>query len=38
VDWQTQLLGGQGAVREVCDFILQAQGKLEGLVNSFKPD
>jgi len=38
VDWQTQLSGGQGAVREVCDFILQAQGKLEGLVNSFKPD
>lgn len=35
VDWQTRLPGGQGAVREVCDFILQAQGKLAGLVESF---
>jgi 3-deoxy-D-manno-octulosonate 8-phosphate phosphatase (KDO 8-P phosphatase) len=36
VDWQTELSGGQGAVREVCDFILQSQGKLEALVESFK--
>ncbi len=36
IDWQTRLSGGQGAVREVCDFILQAQGKMDGLVNSFK--
>jgi 3-deoxy-D-manno-octulosonate 8-phosphate phosphatase (KDO 8-P phosphatase) len=36
VDWQTELSGGQGAVREVCDFILQAQGKMEALVASFK--
>ncbi|MBT3813405.1 MAG: HAD-IIIA family hydrolase [Gammaproteobacteria bacterium] len=36
IDWQTRLPGGQGAVREVCDFILQAQGKMDGLVNSFK--
>jgi len=36
VDWQTHLAGGQGAVREVCDFILQAQGKMDGLVESFK--
>ncbi len=36
VDWQTRLAGGQGAVREVCDFILQAQGKMDGLVESFK--
>jgi 3-deoxy-D-manno-octulosonate 8-phosphate phosphatase (KDO 8-P phosphatase) len=36
VDWQTRLAGGQGAVREVCDFILQAQGKMDELVNSFK--
>lgn len=35
VDWQTDLFGGQGAVREVCDFILQAQGKLSGIVDSF---
>ncbi|RLA26218.1 MAG: 3-deoxy-D-manno-octulosonate 8-phosphate phosphatase [Gammaproteobacteria bacterium] len=36
VDWQTQLVGGQGAVREVCDFILQAQGKMDGLVETYK--
>lgn len=36
VDWQTHLTGGQGAVREVCDFILQAQGKMDALVESFK--
>jgi 3-deoxy-D-manno-octulosonate 8-phosphate phosphatase (KDO 8-P phosphatase) len=27
--WQTECKGGQGAIREVCDFILQAQGKHE---------
>lgn len=27
-DWQTELNGGHGAVREVCDFILEAQGSL----------
>ncbi|WP_329741105.1 HAD-IIIA family hydrolase [Dyella sp. A6] len=26
--WQTRLAGGNGAVREVCDLILHAQGKL----------
>lgn len=36
VDWQTRQAGGQGAVREVCDFILQAQGNLDGLIESFK--
>jgi 3-deoxy-D-manno-octulosonate 8-phosphate phosphatase (KDO 8-P phosphatase) len=36
VDWQTRLPGGQGAVREVCDFILQAQGKMAELVETFK--
>lgn len=30
--WQTNFAGGQGAVREVCEFILQAQ----GLTNSFE--
>lgn len=35
VDWQTHRAGGQGAVREVCDFILQAQGKMTGLVESY---
>lgn len=27
--WQTQKSGGHGAVREVCEMILQAQGKLQ---------
>lgn len=27
--WQTQLAGGEGAVREACDLILMSQGKLE---------
>lgn len=36
VDWQTRLPGGQGAVREVCDYILNAQGKMAELVESFK--
>ena len=36
VDWQTRLAGGQGAVREVCDFILQAQGKMDEVIQSFK--
>lgn len=35
VDWQTELPGGQGAVREVCDFILQAQGKMAALVEAY---
>jgi 3-deoxy-D-manno-octulosonate 8-phosphate phosphatase (KDO 8-P phosphatase) len=29
--WQTRELGGRGAVREVCELLLQAQGKLESL-------
>jgi 3-deoxy-D-manno-octulosonate 8-phosphate phosphatase (KDO 8-P phosphatase) len=28
-DWVTRTRGGEGAVREVCDLILQSQGKLE---------
>jgi len=28
--WQTQHSGGQGAVREICEFIMDAQGTLEG--------
>jgi 3-deoxy-D-manno-octulosonate 8-phosphate phosphatase (KDO 8-P phosphatase) len=28
-DWVTRTRGGEGAVREVCDLILQAQGQLE---------
>jgi 3-deoxy-D-manno-octulosonate 8-phosphate phosphatase (KDO 8-P phosphatase) len=34
-DWCTDLSGGQGAVREVCDFIMQAQGNLEAVINSY---
>ncbi|RCS56827.1 KdsC family phosphatase [Parvibium lacunae] len=33
--WQSQAPAGAGAVREACDFILQAQGKLAGLVASY---
>ena len=28
-DWVTTLRGGQGAVREICELLLQAQGRLE---------
>lgn len=30
-DWTTMLAGGSGAVREICDLILQAHGKLDAL-------
>ena len=33
--WCTSLPGGQGAVREVCDFILQAQGHFDGILASY---
>jgi 3-deoxy-D-manno-octulosonate 8-phosphate phosphatase (KDO 8-P phosphatase) len=33
--WCTTLPGGHGAVREVCDFIMQAQGNFEGIVNFY---
>ncbi len=36
VDWQTNLPGGHGAVREVCDYILQSQGKMAEIVESYK--
>jgi 3-deoxy-D-manno-octulosonate 8-phosphate phosphatase (KDO 8-P phosphatase) len=29
--WQTQAPGGRGAARDVCELLLEAQGKLEGL-------
>ena len=35
VDWQTQLAGGNGAAREVCDFIMNAQGTLDSAINEF---
>ena len=31
----TQAGGGQGAAREVCDFILRAQGKFDGLIAGY---
>ncbi len=35
-DWSTSLSGGEGAVREVCDLIMQAQGTLSAIVNDYK--
>lgn len=34
-DWCTALPGGQGAVREVCDFIMQAQGNFDTVLNAY---
>jgi 3-deoxy-D-manno-octulosonate 8-phosphate phosphatase (KDO 8-P phosphatase) len=34
-DWCTQTPGGQGAVREVCDLIMQVQGKFEALLQTY---
>jgi 3-deoxy-D-manno-octulosonate 8-phosphate phosphatase (KDO 8-P phosphatase) len=34
-DWCTELSGGCGAVREVCDFIMQAQGTMNDVLNSY---
>ncbi len=34
-DWQTTALGGQGAGREVCDLILQAQGTLQKSIEPY---
>jgi 3-deoxy-D-manno-octulosonate 8-phosphate phosphatase (KDO 8-P phosphatase) len=33
----TRKQGGHGAVREVCDFILSAQGKLEDVISPWLP-
>jgi 3-deoxy-D-manno-octulosonate 8-phosphate phosphatase (KDO 8-P phosphatase) len=35
-DWNTTLDGGQGAVREVCDLIMQAQDTFAGIVAAYK--
>jgi 3-deoxy-D-manno-octulosonate 8-phosphate phosphatase (KDO 8-P phosphatase) len=35
-DWNTTLAGGQGAVREVCDLIMQAQGTFADIVATYK--
>ena len=34
--WQTKKSGGNGAVREVAELILSAQGKLESLLASYQ--
>lgn len=34
-DWCTNAPGGQGAVREICDFIIQAQGRFDELLFSY---
>jgi 3-deoxy-D-manno-octulosonate 8-phosphate phosphatase (KDO 8-P phosphatase) len=34
-DWCTTLSGGHGAVREVCDLIMQAQGRFDDVVNAY---
>jgi 3-deoxy-D-manno-octulosonate 8-phosphate phosphatase (KDO 8-P phosphatase) len=33
--WKTDRCGGEGAVREVCDLIMQAQGEFEAIVASY---
>lgn len=33
--WITKAKGGKGAVREVCDFIMQAQGTYQTIINSY---
>ena len=35
VDYVTQAAGGTGAAREVCDFILQAQGKYDQVLSKY---
>lgn len=34
-DWCTELAGGCGAVREVCDFIMQAQGSFDDVLSPY---
>lgn len=33
--WCTNTCGGQGAVREVCDFIMQAQGSFDSILKAY---
>ena len=37
-NWQTKRKGGQGAIREACDFILEAQGCLNEALQRFLSD
>ena len=34
-DWVSQQKGGHGAVREICEMLLDSQGKLEVLLESY---
>ncbi len=34
-DWVTENAGGRGAVREVCEMLLEAQGKLEAILTGY---
>ena len=34
-DWCTQTAGGHGAVREICDLIMQVQGNFEKVLQSY---
>jgi 3-deoxy-D-manno-octulosonate 8-phosphate phosphatase (KDO 8-P phosphatase) len=34
-DWTTKKKGGKGAAREVCDFIMQAQGTYQTIIDSY---
>ncbi len=34
-DWYTKTPGGLGAVREVCDFVMQAQGTFQNVLKSY---
>jgi len=36
--WHSHAAGGEGAVRELCDIILLAQGKVEGILRRFLPE
>ncbi len=35
-DWCTDLPGGHGAAREVCDFVMKAQGSLEAMLAQYE--
>ncbi len=38
VQYTTRLPGGQGAVREIAEILLKAQGKWENVIRDFRPD
>jgi 3-deoxy-D-manno-octulosonate 8-phosphate phosphatase (KDO 8-P phosphatase) len=38
VHWVSQCAGGAGAVRELIDLVLRAQGRWDSLLGSYLPD